>query len=61
LGAKVAANNSKKIDPITARILSAHHKRRAQANNHAGEIRRENESLQNELKELVNNLTDFIF
>jgi len=49
---KIVTNNAKKLDPVTARILSANHRRRAQANNHAGEIRQENQKLQNELKSL---------
>lgn len=39
------------MDPITARILSAHHRRRAQVTNHAGEVRHQNDKLQHELKE----------
>ena len=49
---RVATGQTKKIDPVTARILSAHHKRRAAANNKAGMIKVENEKLQNELKSL---------
>ena len=49
---RVATGQTKKIDPVTARILSAHHKRRAAANNKAGMIKVENQKLQNELKSL---------
>merc|ERR1712142_21359 len=52
MGPKVAAGNAKKLDPVTARILSANHRRRAQLNNQAGEYKHKNQELMNEIKSL---------